>query len=148
MKQLASLLAVGVLGLFIGDQLRPSPEGTRTEPIVVRAPAATHTSTTLDRAALRAEVRAALAELELPAAPTIVAPPPAEPTVEETRAAATGSAVVAEAMQRGRWQTAVDGARLREVLGTMTADQRMQTLDALMSAVNAGQLVPDEPVLF
>ena len=151
LQRTGALVAVAIGGLLAG-RLLATPEPAPPEPVrpIVR------TTTTppvpaprIDRAVIREELRAALAEMQTNApqdAPVAVAPP-AEPTPPQIEAARTGETLVTGAIARRRWQ-ATDAERLREVLAVMSPEQRHTTLDALAAAVNRGEIVPDGPMLF
>jgi hypothetical protein len=142
-------LAVGAL--LAGRHLRPDcPNQPRTAERLVGAPAVRQPDApcTFDRQALREELQAIVHEPS-PASPIAdaLAQAPPEPTAQQRSAAARGESVVADAVTRRRW-TSHDGDQLREALDAMAHDQRMATLSSLMVAINRGDLVPENPILF
>jgi hypothetical protein len=142
---LASALVIGALAA--GRYSQPERESARVhEREVIRVPVAGQSGTyaAIDREVLRDELRAVVGELH-GAAPAPVAAP--EPTPDQDRAGEQGRAVVAAAVTRRRW-TAADGEQLRASLVAMTREQRMATLSSLTKAINRGELVPDDVVLF
>lgn len=157
----AGLLAIGlVAGRYVVPSRPAAPAAQRTttverKPYIVRVPVAGGSSSNgavgIDRDALRAELRAALGELGVgkgsSATDESLAPAPVEPTAEQRESATRGGTLVADAVSRGRWGER-DGTQLRELLGTMNAKQRLETVAALTAAINRGEIVPDSPRLF
>ncbi len=139
----AAALAVGVL---IGGARSETPaRAAHTAPAApprvvpdVRAPVS------VDRAALRAELGAALvAHGARPAAEA-----PAEPAATETqlRASQSGHALVDAAIDAGAWR-AEHRTALGALMQEMSADDQLAVLGRLAAAINRDEIVPDEPAL-
>ena len=125
----------------------------RGEPGRAPAPAlCAHVPGALDEAALRAAVRAELANLPrqtLPPAPAPAPPPAAEaarapdpaapPHPDAARALADGHQLIADALGRRRW-SADDRAALRVLLTEVDRQDGAELLGELVPAINDGRL--------
>ncbi len=149
----AVALAVGALlgRATAHEPTRAAAPLDRTQPAVAPAHSA------LDRAALRAEVRAAVSDLERPAAPADGNAPSecddapttdAEqaPAAEQVAAIEAGHGVVDAAAARGTW-TAADRDRLAALLPEMSQDGALEVLSTWGAAINRGDIVPEHPDL-
>ncbi len=108
-------------------------------------------TTGVDRALLRAELRAALADATPDEALTgdaerADAVPVPEPTAEERAAADTGRVLYEGAVSRGRWRDE-DGDRMRAAMDAMAAPDREALIEEFVTAINARRIVSDRPII-
>jgi hypothetical protein len=127
---------VFVVGFAVGREAAPIP---RVEP-----PSCPDVDVRAVIPAVRAAVAAELARVPRPPEPATpppdpAPPPPALPTDTEIAAEDEATRLIDGGRTRGQWDDA-DGARLRSLLGSMSAPQRRAVMTRLVQAVNAQEL--------
>ena len=135
----AALVAAGAVGYSIP---RPAPPARIAPPVCARQVAV------IDEAALRAALRAELANLPrttanvaaaAPVAAPVAPPQAAVPSAEAVSALADAQHVLDGALARHRWGS--DDARaFRQLLARVDDDGRQQLLSQLAPAINDGRL--------
>jgi hypothetical protein len=124
---------------------RPAPTVSQSERTVARALDSVQREAI--RSVVRDEVDAALGERDAAqAAAAAEVPPPAEraPASPSAEAAAADARARVEAARLSRRWTREDAEALRSAIAKMNASERDEILSAFVSAVNRGEIQPDQ----